>query len=179
MFNFCAVSTTVTLLSSKTMILASSRFLLLVNFEDVTSVLHQTHLSRFSSTLLSKHIHIYKKEHCPHMKHRNMCEMQHLACLLLIKNIPWYSLLSFYKLNVTKPCFLLISNKYQEHSHDLHYAECHITSYSAESSQRFTSTSDRQPAKAWKLFEEPSYVYTCCGLSLAVQNYITLSLKLP
>ena len=144
MFNFCAVSATVKLLSSKITILASSRFLPLVNFEDVTSVLHHTHLSRFASTLLSKHIHFYKKEHCPHMKHTNMCEMQHLACLLLLKNIPRYSLLSFYKLKMTQPCFLLISNSYQEHSQDLHCAECHITSYSAENSQRFTSTSERQ-----------------------------------
>jgi hypothetical protein len=103
--------------------------------------------------------------------------MQHLACLLLLKNIPRYSLLSFYKLKVTQPCFLLISKSYQEHSQDLHCAECHITSYRAENSQRFTSTSDRQQ-KCRNFSKIPRYVYTCCGLSLAVQNYITLSLKL-
>lgn len=134
MFNFCAVSATVTLLSSKTMVLASSTFLPLVNFEGITSILHQTHLSRFSSTLLSKHIHFYKKEHCAHMKHTNMCEMQHLACLLLLKTYHKISLLSLYKLKVTQPCFLLISNSYQEHSQDLYCAECHITSYSAQNS---------------------------------------------
>jgi hypothetical protein len=138
MFNFCAVSARVTLLSSKTTVLASSRFLPLVNFEDVTHVLHQKYLSRFSSTLLSKHIHFYMKQHCPHMKHTNTREMQHFACLLLLKNIPQISFLSLYKLKVTQPCFLLISNSYQ----DLHCAKCHITSYSTENSQRFTSTSD-------------------------------------
>lgn len=144
MFNFCAVSATVTLLSSKTIVLPSFRFLPLLNFEGVTSVLHQAHLSRFSSTLLSKHRHFYKNEHCPHMNHTNMCEMQHLACLLLLKNIPQISLLFWKKFKVTQPCFLLISNSHQEHSQDLHFAECHITSYTAQNSQRFTSASDRQ-----------------------------------
>jgi hypothetical protein len=54
------------------MILASSRFLTLVNVEGVTSALHQTHLSGLSSTLLPKHIHFNKKQHCPHKKHTNV-----------------------------------------------------------------------------------------------------------
>lgn len=69
MYSFCAVSATETLLSSRTMVLVSSRVLPPVNDEGVTSALCQSGLS---STLLSKHIHFYKQQHCSHKKHINV-----------------------------------------------------------------------------------------------------------
>jgi len=77
------------------------------------SALHQSHLSSLSSIFLSMYILPWETMLSPYWAH-NICEFQHHADLLPIKNTPLILVLPWCKPKVGQPCFLLNSNSHTE-----------------------------------------------------------------